>query len=415
MGRDLAKAGGQGVSLPLDGVRVLDLTRLLPGAYATLMLAGMGADVVKIEDPASGDALRAAPPWTSNGESGPHAILNRGKRSVAIDLKQREGRTVLLRLVSAAEVLVDSFRPGVMERLGLGPSDIERANPSLVHVTIDAYGSGGPYQQLPAHDLNSAGYAGIIGLARDGHGHPAMPSVPVVDHLAGLNAVVAVLAGLRNRAGGTGGYRAEVAMADSAASILSLIGGYYAATGASPTAPEMLSGQLACYGLYECADGEWITVGGLEPKFFSRMLNLMGLDELLSMQYDVGAQADLRARLAGVFREMDRSYWLDLLAGEDTCVGPVNDVATALADPNLRVRGMVVDVSFRDGGCAPAVRAVPWLPGARGSHESGVAPDASTARLAPLLGEHTTEVLEEFGIPEAEMATFRTSGAIKGS
>lgn len=419
------------MTAPLTGIRVLDLTRLLPGNYATLLLAGLGAEVVKIEDPGSGDGIRWLIPCAASGESGAHAVLNRGKQSVAIDLKRSEGRELLLELAADAQVLIDAFRPGVMDRLGLSGVALAAANPDLVHVTIDAYGSNGPYQDLPAHDLNAAGFAGVIGIARDGADQPAMPSVPAIDHMAGLQAVVAVMAGLRHVARSSGGFRAEVAMSDTAASLLTLLGGYFAATGCSPPTPELLSGQLASYGLYECADGLWLTVAGLEPKFFGRMVQLMGLPELASVQFDPAGQDELRSRLAERFAVRPRAEWLELLAGEDTCVGPVNDVAAALADPNLTARGVIGEITFRDGTAAPVVRAVPWLSAepsltATGAHDSAAGPaagqpfdrtvvDPTLATRAPTLGEQTTGFLAKCGIAEARIAALRDSGVIAGT
>lgn len=394
------------MSLPLDGVRVLDLTRLLPGNYATLILSGLGADVIKIEDPNSGDGIRLALPFTAAGESGAHALLNRGKRSVAIDLKCPPGRDLMLELVAGCDVLMDAFRPGVLDRLGLAEQELVTANGRLVHVTIDAFGSGGPYSRVPAHDLNTAGYGGIIGLARDGEGRPAMPSVPVVDHLSGLHAVIAVFAGLRSVAEDGRAFRAEVAMSDSAASLLTLLGGHYAVTGQAPQAPELLSGQLACYGLYECEDGLWVTVAGLEPKFFGRMLAIMDLADLAGMHFDPSQQDALRARLAEKFRSRARAEWLELLAAEDTCVGPVNDVAAALDDANLRARGIVTQIKLASGSTAPAVRSVPWL--------AGEQEDASTSRAAPGLGDDTTEVLSSLGIDAARISELLGAGVLGG-
>lgn len=400
---------GAGGSLPLSGVRVLDLTRLLPGGYATLILSGLGAEVIKIEDPGSGDGTRLAPPFSPEGISGAHAVLNRGKRSVAIDLKQAAGQELMLSLVERAQVLMDAFRPGVLDRLGLSQAALRGANPHLVQVTIDAFGSGGPYESLPAHDLNTAGYGGVIGLARDRDGRPAMPSVPVIDHLAGLQAVIAVLAGLREVQQRGSDFRAEVAMSDSAASLLTLLGGVQAATGCAPSAPEALSGQLACYDLYECADGQWLTVAGLEPKFFIRMLDLMGLSELSSMQYDPQSQDRLRLRLSRRFVEHDRDHWLRLLAGSDTCVGPVNDVAQALADPNLVERGIVTQIRLGEARLAPAVRSVPWLATGAGGHSEA---DASTRLPAPALGADTAAVLTEMGLTAERIDDLSRSGVV---
>lgn len=391
---------------PLAGVRVLDLTRLLPGNYASLQLAGLGADVIKVE-PLEGDGTRGAWPFGPGGESGAHLVLNRGKRSIALNLKDPRGRDVLLRLIAGAQVLLDSFRPGVMARLGLGPAELGAANPDLVHVTINAFGADGPYADRPAHDLNAVGIAGVLSLAECG-GAPRPAATQVADLFAAMQAVVAVLAGLRCseadgglRPEGGPAFFADVAMADAAASLLTLAAGHAAATGSAPAAPGVLTGALACYDTYRCADGRFVTVGGLEPKFFSRMLDLMGAPELADLQYDLAGQEALRVRLAELFGAHDRDHWVALLAGEDTCVAAVNDVTEALADPNLLARDVVVEAEWTHGGGAPVVRAVPWRP----------EPDGFAAS-APRLGADTASLLAELGVPEAEQAALAADGVV---
>lgn len=234
---------------PLAGVRVLDMTRLLPGNFATVMLAEMGADVVKIEAP-EGDGTRWVAPHLPSGESGAFVQLNRGKSSRVVDLKTDEGRSAFSELVRGAHVLVDSFRPGVLDRLGFGPDDLKRLRPDLVHVTIDAYGSGGELEQVPGHDLNAIGYAGVLTLG----GTPALPGLQVADLAAGMHAALAVLAGLRRSARGQF-VHSEVAMVDAALTFAQLPLGGWLATGQSPATPWDLTGRWACYGVYECADG----------------------------------------------------------------------------------------------------------------------------------------------------------------
>lgn len=376
---------------PLDGVRVVDLTRLLPGAYATSLLLGMGADVVKIEDPRGGDGLRVSPPYTSSGESGLFLALCRGKRSVALDLKDPAARDALLRLVSVSHVVIDSFRPGVLDRLGLGPAELAAANPALVHVSMTAYGEG-ERAALPGHDLNVEGYAGILGLSRGADGSAAMPPFPMADMASGLQAALAVVAGLRAAESGAGrggdapAFRADVTMLDSALSLTAIGQGAVIASGEAPPVPDLLTGALACYGIYRCADGAELAVGALEPKFFGRVAELVGEPDLAAQQYDGPGQDALRGRLARLFALRPRDEWLALLEHDQTCVTPVRTAAEALADPDLRARGVLEDVALADGGRATAARPVAWLPG------DGSAP------AAPALGQHTAEVLGALGL-----------------
>lgn len=384
----------------LDGVRVVDLTRLLPGNYASLLLRGLGAEVIKVEE-LTGDGTRMAPPATAQGESGPHLVLNRGKESIAVNLKQPEGQALVLELVSTAQVLVDSFRPGVMDRLGLGPSQLAGANPTLVHVSLNAFGSGGPMQAVPAHDLNAQALAGILSQSVDDDGQPAMPGVQVADMATGLQAALAVMAGLRAVAQGSAGYRVEVAMLDSAMSMIALSAGHMAVPQSQPRSRDLLTGALACYGTYRTADDRWVAVGGLEPKFFARMCELIGAPELAAWQYDMERQPELRARLAEVFAGADRDHWVALLSQEDTCVSAVNDVREAFAEPDLVARGVVTSAASVDGEQFPVLRAVPWL--------AEPAP-----LLAPALGADTVAVLGQLGITAEQVADLRSRGIVGG-
>lgn len=383
--------------LPLDGVTVLDLTRLLPGAYATSLLVGLGAEVVKVEDPRGGDGLRAFPPFLPSGEPAAFVALCRGKRSIALDLKNPEGRDVLLDLVRASHALVDSFRPGVLDRLGLGPDALAAANPRLVHVSMTAYGDGSR-ARLPGHDLNVEGYAGILGLARGVDGSASMPPFPVADMASGLQAALAVVAGLRAAEAGARGddggpaFRADVTMLDSALSLTAIGQGAVMATGEAPPVPDLLTGALACYGIYRCADGAELAVGALEPKFFARVAELVGEPDLAAAQYDGTGQDALRGRLARLFASRPRADWLALLEHDQTCVTPVRTSAEALADPDLRARGVLEDVLLVDGGTTTAARPVAWLP-------------ADAVPLgAPALGQDTDAVLRAVGVDPAALA-----------
>lgn len=386
---------------PLDGVRVVDLTRLLPGGYATSLLAGLGADVVKVEDPRGGDGLRVSPPYTASGESGLFLALCRGKRSITLDLKNPAGRDALLALVGSSHVLVDSFRPGVLDRLGLGPAELAAANPALVHVSMTAYGEG-VRAALPGHDLNVEGYAGLVGLVRGADGQAALPAFPVADMATGLQTALAVVAGLRAAEAGAAGsdgpaFRADVTMLDSALSLNVVGQGTVIAAGTAPPVPDVLTGALACYGVYRCADGLEIVLAALEPKFFDRVAELVGDPSLAQVQYDIVGQDALRGRLTTLFASRPRQDWLDLLEADDTCVSPVRGTDAALADDDLRDRGVLETVALADGSTATAARPVAWLPG------------TGDPVAAPALGADTDAVLAALGL---DPAALRSDGAL---
>lgn len=389
---------------PLHGVRVLDLSRLLPGAYATLLLADLGAQVIKVEQPGAGDPTRGTPPFTTDGESGMHLALNRGKRSITVNLRHEAGRRVLVDLVATADVLVESFRPGVMDRLGLGYGALAETNPGLVYVALSGYGQDGPYAQRAGHDLNYQAYTGTLSL----NGHPDVGPVPpatqVADLGGGLLAVVAALAALRARDRDGRGQLADVALADASASMLCLVAGAFAADGSAPGLGEWwLAGGLACYGTYKCADGRYVAVGALEPRFFSELCDRLGKPELSDLQFDPHRQHELRGCLADTFATRTRNEWADLLAPHDTCVAPVLDVAEALSDPHARARGLVEEVPLpsSDAGFI-RLGVVPRLtgtPGRAGGHPSG-------------LGADTDALLAELGRSESDIAGLRRAGAV---
>lgn len=413
-------------ALPLAGVRVVDLTRLLPGGYASLLLMELGAEVIKVEEVRGGDGVRTMFGSGGTEEAGAHVVLSRGKKSLAIDLKDPRGQAALRAVLATADVMLDSFRPGVLDRLGLSESEIETCNPDLVHVSITAFGVASALKEQPTHDLNAQGFAGAVGLSCDSAGDPVIPGVQLADLSSGLQAVVAVLAGLRQvdqsrqaqsqpgqRQQGQSqaavparspGFRANVTMADSALSMLVLPAAIVATTNESPKPPDMFTGQLACYGTYQCSDSAWITVGGLEPKFFGQMLALLERPELAALQYDLSNQEQLRSELEQIFARESRSYWIALLGLADTCVGPVYSIAEALADPDSLVRGGVRQAQFQDGRSVTVPAAAHWLDQQSQPRNAGV---------APKLGEDSIALLLAAGIPEADVELLIEAGIVR--
>ena len=368
--------------MPLTGVRVLDLSRLLPGPFATMILAGLGADVVKVEDLDGGDYLRWMAP-AQDGTSVLFTALNRSKRSLRLDLKSPRGRALFLQLVERADVVLESFRPGVLDRLGLGVTELLARNPRLVVCSISGFGQDGPDHQLAGHDLNYLARAGVLGITGGPDGRPVIPGVQVGDIGGGsLGAVAAILAGLRLRDRTGQGCHCDVSMVDG---LLSWMSPHIAAVLAgAPSGPAAmpLNGAQPCYRVYRCADG-WMSVAALEPKFWARLCELLGVPELTGSGFAEGAEADaVTARLETVFLTGTRAHWRDHFHGQDVCCEPVLDVAQVVDDPQVRHRADVVDGEST------------WFPfhvGARGH-----APDGAV----PGYGEHSRDLLAELGVDD---------------
>jgi crotonobetainyl-CoA:carnitine CoA-transferase CaiB-like acyl-CoA transferase len=381
---------------PLDGVAVLDLTRLLPGGYCTLLLADLGADVIKVEEPGRGDYIRWTPPMI-DGESAAHRALNRGKRSITLNLKSPEGVSILKRLAESADVLIESFRPGVMDRLGVGFEALRSDNPALIYCAITGYGQDGPYRNLVGHDVNYIGYGGVLSLTGPTDGPPVIPGVQIGDLGAGaMMAAVGILAALHERSSTGMGRFVDVSMLDGVVSWLSVNAAAFLATGDIPKpGGEMLSGGLACYRVYRAGDGRYLTVGALEPRFWRALCSSLGCEDLVEAQYGPD-QEGMAQRLQDVFATRTRDEWVQAFEGIEACVGPVNDVAEALADPQVLARGMVAEV----GGA----RVGPGRPLKLALREA--------LRPAPGYGEHNAEVLGSIGLAEDDVAGLRSRGVI---
>jgi alpha-methylacyl-CoA racemase len=385
------------VTGPLAGVRILDLTRLLPGNYCTLLLADLGADVVKVEEPDRGDYIRWTPPLV-DGQGAVHRALNRGKRSMTIDLKSAGGPAVLRRLARSSDVLVESFRPGVMARLGLAYEVLVRDNPDLVYCAITGYGQDGPYRDRAGHDVDYLAHAGILDATGTPGGPPVLPAVQVGDFGGGMAAAVGVLAGLRGVLSEGGGRFVDVSMLDVAVSWTAVLMAGSLATGDAPDRGSTpLTGGMACYRTYRCADGRYVAVGALEPQFWRTLCERLGVPELIPDHLGPpDRQAAAATRLAEVFGTRSRDGWMAELEAVEACVAPVNDMVEAVRDPQVRHRGMVAEVDGRAVGPGPAVRV-------------GGEP---ALRPAPDLGEHTVEVLAEAGLEASEIEELRAGGVV---
>jgi len=379
---------------PLAGIRVLDLTRLLPGRVATLHLADLGAEVIKIEDPQVGDYARTL--GTGEGaDSAYFRMINRNKQGLRLDLKKAEGVEVFKRLASAADVIVESFRPGVMDKLGVGYAAIAALNPRIAYCSISGYGQDGPYKDLAGHDINYLGYAGVLDQIGCEGGDPALPNFQIADLLGGaLTAAMGILAAVLDAQRTGKGRYVDVSMTDSV-----LAHTYFTMlrlndSGHSlPRGADLLSGGLPCYGAYRCADGRHMAVGALEGKFWKICCAVLGHPEWVGRQWDAG----LRAEVAAVFAARPRDEWAKLFAAVDCCVTPILTPEEALANEQITARGMV----FQESGLtqfAPPLKMSDF--------------EFTVRKPAPGAGQHNAAILAAAGYSPAEIEQLATSGAL---
>jgi alpha-methylacyl-CoA racemase len=407
------------VSLPLEGIRVLDLSRLLPGGFCSLLLADFGADVVKVEDTGMGDYIRWSPPYYEGAhDSAKSALflsLNRNKRSIRLDLKSEDGREALLELVRDADVVLESFRPGVLDRLGVGYERMRERNPGIVFCAISGYGQDGPKRDASGHDMNYLGLIGLLGLTGERGGGPVQAAGQIADLGGGaLMAAFGIMAALRERDGspardgqsghpGSGeGQLVDVSMSDGALSWLAMVAAAHFADGTVPHRGDLpLAGALICYRPYECADG-WVSLGALEPKFWQAWCRGVGRDELIAKQFERPG-SDAHAQVIEIFRARTRAEWEVFAREHDCCLEPVLELDEALDSELVRAREMVV--ALEQPGVERPVRQL-GIP-VKLSRTPG-----SSARLpGPALGEHTEELLLSAGYTPAQVAAMLSAGA----
>jgi alpha-methylacyl-CoA racemase len=396
---------------PLSDIKILDLTRLLPGGFCSLLLADLGAEVLKVEDTGMGDYIRWAPPYygdESQQELGTRSALylslNRGKRSIRLDLKSEAGREALLRLVEQYDVVLDGFRPGVLDRLGVGYERMREANPAIVFCAITGYGQDGPYTQRAGHDMNYLGLVGLLGLTGAKDGPPVQSGGQIADLGGGaLMAAFGVMAALHERQRSGEGQMVDVSMADGALSWLAMVAGRYFCDGEIPQRGEQqLAGGLLCYLPYEVADG-WVSCGALEPKFWAAFCNGVDRSDLIGVQFEAPG-SDAWHEVAGIFRSRTREEWLAFNDEHDCCIEPVLDVGEALESELVRARQMVTEIEQPELGTVRQL-GVP----VKMSRTPG-----DPTRPAPAFGEHTDEVLREAGYSDEEVAAMVESGAAAG-
>ncbi|WP_437649570.1 CaiB/BaiF CoA transferase family protein [Sorangium sp. So ce362] len=395
---------------PLTDTRILDLSRLLPGPFATLVLADLGATVDKIEDVAGGDRLRQLPPQIA-GESAAFQLVNRGKRSALLDLKKPEGRDAFRRLVATYDVLLEQFRPGVLDRLGIGHAALCADNPRLIVCALTGYGQTGSLATRAGHDLNYLARAGVLGAQGPAEGPPQVPGFQVADVSGGMWCAIAILAALRERERTGRGAVLDIAMTDGALGFAlptlaaALAGGdpardgEGAAAGARGAGDEPLTGGLAPYNTYLSKDGHAMALAALEPKFWVAFCDGAGIEPDLSALVPGPHQAGLKRKVAAVFGGRTRAEWEAFAAERDCCLEPVLDPRSAPADPHLASRDLLFEIASPRGP-------IPQL-------RTPVTPAGVAFAPAPRAGEHTRAVLRDAGFSDDEIDALIRAGAAR--
>ncbi|MEA2440526.1 MAG: alpha-methylacyl-CoA racemase [Thermoleophilaceae bacterium] len=390
----------------LEGIRVLDLSRLLPGGFCSLLLADFGAEVLKVEDTGLGDYIRWSPPYYEGPEDSAKSALflalNRNKRSIRLNLKHERGKEVLLKLVREYDVVLESFRPGVLDRLGVGYERMREENPRIVYCAISGYGQDGPLRERSGHDLNYLGLIGLLGLTGDGDGPPVSASAQIADLGGGaLMAAFGIMAALRERDQSGEGQMVDISMADGALSWLAMVAAQYLADGVVPRRGNVpLAGSLICYRPYACADG-YVTLGALEPKFWQAWCRGVGREDLIEHQFQAPG-SEPHAEVEQIFLSRTRDEWSAFAAENDCCLEPMLDLDEALDSDLVRAREMVVELD--QPGAAQPVRQL-GVPVKLSRTPGGV------HSPAPGLGENTREVLEALGYDADEL---EEEGAVAG-
>ncbi len=377
---------------PLDGIRILDLSRLLPGPYASHILASFGAQVIKIEKPGEGDYMRDYLP-KAQGVNAAFLTINRGKKSLAIDLKHEAGKEAFIALAKESDIVLDGFRPGTMDRLGLGYEQLKEINPKLIYAALTGYGQTGPYAQLAGHDLNYVAYAGMLDLLGESDGMPAVPGIQIADVAAGaLPTVIGILLALQQRSKTNEGQSIDISMFDSVLGLMPVQIANYTATKRRPKrGHERLFGRYACYSIYPVRNSRYLAVAALEPKFWRALCEAIEREDLIEDQYVEGdAQQILKAELTRTFQKKEVSDWMEIFAEADVCVTEVREISRAVQDDTVAERRMVTPVRGADGGVYEQLGVFPKL-----SETPGYVTGEAPAR-----GNNSREILKSLGYTE---------------
>ena len=387
---------------PLEGIRVLDLSRLLPGPYCTMLLADLGAEVIKIETPGLGDYMRLVPPFIEDSKTGTsvgaaYLMVNRNKKSVALNFRNKRGKEVFMRLARDVDVIIETFRPGAAERWGVGYEAMRAINPRVVYCSLSGYGQTGPYKDRAGHDLNYLALTGLLAANGAAGGPPIPPAAQIADLGGGMLAAISILAALVGRNRNGEGQYLDVSLFEGALSWAStMVGAAYIA--GTPRVPGrmQLNGGMACYNVYETKDGQFITLGAIEPHFWAAFCKAVARPDLDTRQLEFEAIPEV----AGIFKSRTRDEWLEMFKTIDACIEPVCDFSTVFDNPQVKHRGLVSQLDV------PGIGKIPQIGSVFVFAESRNAPP-------PQQGEHTREVLKQIGINDEEIGKLEEAGVVK--
>jgi alpha-methylacyl-CoA racemase len=388
------------MSLPpaLDAVTVLDLATVGPAARCSRILADYGASIVKVGAPPRRGAVQIEPLYYAYSGG-------RGTKKLRLDLKAPEGKAALLRLVERADVLIESFRPGVVDRLGIGYQDLRRVNPRIVYCSTSGYGQDGPASQWAGHDLNYLAMGGFLHCSgRRADGGPPLPGATVADSAAGgMHAAIAILAALLRRATTGEGEYLDVSVAEGVLSLMSLTVDEHLATGEAPgPGHDILTGRYACYETYQAGDGRWLAVGAIEPAFYANLCKALGCERWIPHQRDDAVQEEIREDFRAAFRKRDRDEWVAELTAANTCVAPVQSVAELVEDAHFAARGVFVEARHPERGSFRQLGAV--LAGMNPLEEPVTIRDSGVT--------DTDELLGAAGLSAEEIEKMRSEGIV---
>jgi len=368
-----------------------------------MLLGDLGAEVIKVEEPNLGDPTRWTPPRLK--DTGIAFLnLNRNKKSLTLNLKHPQGVEVFHKLAQGADVILEGFRPGVVERLGIGYQAVSQINPRIVYCSLTGYGQDGPYRDRSGHDLNYISLAGALGLTTDEQGRPVIPGIQMADLGGALAATIAILAALLARERSGRGQYIDVAMMDVAVGLLPIAAASVFSGNHLPIGGRFgLNGLFPFYNVYETKDGQYLSVGALEPKFWKELCQALDRPDLADKQLASGKEREaLLAELRGIFRSKSRQEWLEIFARVDVCCEPVLTLEEAFAHPQVQHRQMITEVEHPDGGTTRQLGA---------PFKLSETP-ATVRTAAPQLGEHTEEIVQELGYTEAQARELSKAGAV---
>jgi crotonobetainyl-CoA:carnitine CoA-transferase CaiB-like acyl-CoA transferase len=399
--------------MAMEGVKVLDLTRLAPGPYCTMILGDLGADVLKVEEPGIPSGRRAQQAGSAGisipglmSPDSPFFALNRNKKSIVLNLKSEKGKEVFYKLTKKFDILVEEMRPGVSKRLGIDYDTLKNINPCIIYCSITGYGQNSPYRGIAGHDINYISMAGALSTIGPKGGPPAIPLSILADYAGGgMHAAVGILAALLVRQKTGRGQYIDIAMTDGVVSLFTLIYSDYFESGNIPERGAYLtSGGVPYYDIYETKDGKYITIGSIEPWFYANLCRALGREDLIPYQSAPEPRREkIRREFREIFRTMTRDDWFDLLSKTDVCVGKVLTLDEAERDPHFQARRMFVELEHPQKGRVKQVGISLKLSDTPGSIRS----------FPPGRGQHTEEVLKDLGYNEGEIATMRQKGCIQ--